>query len=217
MADAIADTIAFYDRNAAHFAAQTAALDMSPLYERFLQHVPAGGRILDAGCGVGRDTQAFAERGFKVVAFDASAEMVRLARERTEGQAEVQHMRFEDVIWRAEFDGIWACASLLHVSPKTFPSVASRLAQALRPGGAWYMSFKLGTGERSAAGRLFVDHTAMSLRAILSTLPLTIVETWTSEDVRPGRNGENWLNAIALKREGQRLRPDVPLRPRPWD
>lgn len=201
MADVIADTIAFYDRNAAHFAAQTADLDMSPLYERFLRHVPAGGRILDAGCGVGRDTQAFAQRGFNVVAFDASAEMVRLTRERTAGLVEVHHMRFEDVAWQEEFEGIWACASLLHVPPTTFPIIALRFTQMLRPGGAWYMSFKLGTGERSAAGRLFVDHTAMSLRAAFSNLSLTIVETWTSEDVRPGRKVENWLNTIGLKRK----------------
>jgi len=200
MADAAADTVAFYDRNAVTFAAQTAVLDMSPLYGRFLRHLPAGGRILDAGCGVGRDALAFAERGFMVVGFDASAEMARLARERVRNLAEIRHMRFEDVAWQEEFDGIWACASLLHVSPATFPDVASRLANALRPGGAWYMSFKLGDGERTVAGRLFVDHTAESLRATLSDLPLEMAETWMSEDVRPSRGGERWLNAVALRR-----------------
>jgi 2-polyprenyl-3-methyl-5-hydroxy-6-metoxy-1,4-benzoquinol methylase len=138
------DTIGYYDRNAVRFAADTADLDMSALYERFLQHLPPGGRILDAGCGVGRDALAFAERGYSVTAFDASAEMVRLARERVGSRAEVLHMRFEDVASQEEFDGIWACASLLHVPAADFPSVAARLAWALRPRGAWYMSFKLG-------------------------------------------------------------------------
>jgi ubiquinone/menaquinone biosynthesis C-methylase UbiE len=61
---------------------QTAGLDLEPLYQRFLRHVRPGGRILDAGCGPGRDALAFADRGYEVVAFDASEAMVRLARER---------------------------------------------------------------------------------------------------------------------------------------
>jgi SAM-dependent methyltransferase len=199
MADQGSNTVAFYDHHAATFASQTADLDMSPLYGRFLQHVPVGGQILDAGCGVGRDARAFAERGYKVMAFDASAEMVRLARERVGSLADIRHMRFEDVPWRGEFDGVWACASLLHVPPAAFPGVASRLADALRPSGAWYMSFKLGRGERVAGGRLFVDHTAESLRTVLTGAPVELVDTWTSEDVRPGRTGEQWTNIVARR------------------
>ena len=59
MTDPVVDTIGYYDRNATEFAAQTANLDLDPLYQRFLCHVRPGGRILDAGCGVGRDTLAF--------------------------------------------------------------------------------------------------------------------------------------------------------------
>ncbi len=100
MADPTTDTIRWYDRQAADFDARTVDLDLAPLYDRFLSRVRPGGRILDAGCGVGRDALAFAERGFEVVAFDASEEMARLARERVGGRAEVLRMRFEDVAWR---------------------------------------------------------------------------------------------------------------------
>jgi len=199
MPDPAADTVAFYDRNATTFAAQTADLDMSPLYGRFLRHVAAGARILDAGCGVGRDALAFARRGLAVVAFDASAEMVRLTRKRVGSLAEIRHMRFEDAAWREEFDGVWACASLLHVPPTAFPGVASRLADALRPGGVWYMSFKLGEGERLVGGRLFVDHTEESLRRALAGVPVDLAEAWTSKDVRLGRNGERWMNALVRR------------------
>ncbi len=72
-------------------------------------------------------------------------------------------MRFEDVAWREEFDGISACASLLHVPTADFPGVAARLASALRPRGAWYMSFKLGEGEQVVGGRTFADHTEETL------------------------------------------------------
>jgi 2-polyprenyl-3-methyl-5-hydroxy-6-metoxy-1,4-benzoquinol methylase len=74
-----------------------------------------GGRILDAGCGPGRDALAFAERGYELIAFDASTAMVRVARERVGSRIVVHLMRFEDLNGQSEFDGIWACASLLHV------------------------------------------------------------------------------------------------------
>jgi SAM-dependent methyltransferase len=197
MADQSADTIAYYDHNATGFTAQTAELEMSPLYERFLRHVPTGGRILDAGCGVGRDVRAFAELGFEVVGFDASAEMVKLARERADGRAEIRQMRFEDVVWRGEFDGIWASASLLHISRAEFPGVFGRLLNAMRPSGSLYMSFKLGKGERLERGRLFVDYTEEILRETLRKLPAEVIEAWTSADLRPGRADESWLNIIA--------------------
>jgi SAM-dependent methyltransferase len=126
MAEGDVDSVAFYDRNAERFAADTGGVDMSALHERFLRHVPPRARILDAGCGVRRDALAFLERGYSVVAFDALAEMVRLARERVAGRAEVLQMRFEDVAWRERFDDVWACASLLHVPVTGFPGVTER-------------------------------------------------------------------------------------------
>lgn len=202
MAESEVDSVAFYDRNAEQYVADTGGLDMSALYQRFLRHLPLGGRILDAGCGVGRDALAFAERGFAVTAIDASAEMVRLAAEYVGGRAEVRQLRFEDVAWCAEFDGIWACASLLHVPSSTFPGIVSRLTTALRPNGVCYMSFKHGIGERTAGGRLFSDHTEESLCAALRSTGLAVTEAWLTNDVRADLSGQHWLNAIATSTPG---------------
>jgi 2-polyprenyl-3-methyl-5-hydroxy-6-metoxy-1,4-benzoquinol methylase len=193
------DTVGYYDSNAARFATETAALDMSPLHEPFLRRLPPSGRVLDAGCGVGRDALIFAERGFSVVAFDASLEMVRLARERVAARADVKHMRFEDVTWQDEFDGIWACASLLHVPAADFPAVAVRLMTALRPSGTCYMSFKHGTGERIMGGRCFIDYTAETLRTALRGTGLELAEAWVTDDVRADCQEEQWLNAMVVR------------------
>jgi SAM-dependent methyltransferase len=199
MTDTSVDTIGYYDSCAADFAVQTADLDLEPLYRRFLRYVPPGGRILDAGCGVRRDALAFAERGYEVVAFDASEAMVQLARQRVGDRAAVYLMRFQDLQWRIR--RIWACASLLHVPKPCFTDVALRLTTALRPRGAWYMSFKLEAGERASGGRLFVDHTPETLRDSLADVPINIKEIWISNDLRPNRMGELWLNAIATRVE----------------
>ena len=134
-----------------------------------------------------------------MVGFDASTEMVRMARERVGGRAEIHHIRFENVEWREEFDGVWACASLLHVPLAEFDVVAARIAGTMRPGGAWYMSFKLGSGERFTNGRYFTDHTEETLREKFEGGLASIDEVWMSGDVRPDRGGELWLNAIALR------------------
>jgi SAM-dependent methyltransferase len=191
-------TVAYYNQNVGRFA-DTGSLDMSALYERFLGHVPQGGRILDAGCGVGRDALAFAERGYSVVAFDASAEMVRLAIERTAGRVEVLRMGFDDVGWLEEFDGVWACASLLHVRATDLPPVLRRLQAALRPGGTLHMSFKYGSDERVVGGRRFTDHTEQTLPPALGRTGLELAEVWVTGDVRAGRTDERWLNALARR------------------
>jgi 2-polyprenyl-3-methyl-5-hydroxy-6-metoxy-1,4-benzoquinol methylase len=153
MTDPLVDTVGYYNSYAADFAAQTADLDLAPLYQGFLRHMPPGGRILDAGCGVGRDALAFAERGYEVVAFDASEAMVQLARRRVGNRAAVCLKRFHDLNWQNEFDGIWACASLLHVPKPCFTDTALRLTTSLRPRGAWYIhsSWEQGSAQPTGA------------------------------------------------------------------
>jgi SAM-dependent methyltransferase len=198
VANLVVDTIAYYDRNAAKFAEETADLDLGHIYEKFLHYVGPHGSILDVGCGIGRDAFAFANRGYEVVAFDASTALVELARARIKNRCNVYVMRFEDITWHGQFDGIWACASLVHVPEKSLADVLSRLAKAMRPGGSCYMSFKLGEKTRIDHGRLFVDHTEKTLRHIVTQVPMSLVETWITLDVRANRRGERWLNAIAV-------------------
>lgn len=188
-------TTAYYRRNADAFYADTITVGMEPLYQRFLPRIPSGGHILDAGCGSGRDSRAFIERGFRVTAFDASPELVRLA-SRHIGR-EVLAMRLEDTHWHRHFDGIWACASLLHVPAMGLPNVMSRLARALKPSGTLYASFKHGKGEREHNDRRFTDLDEPGLAALLAQVPgLTPIETWVTADLRPGRSAETWLNIL---------------------
>jgi SAM-dependent methyltransferase len=191
-------TVAYYDANAERYARDTLGLCMEPLYEPFLYHVPAGGHILDVGCGSGRDALAFQRRGFRTTAIDASSAMARLASERT-GQT-VVWLRVQDLRCENEFDGVWACASLLHVPAEEMDGVFARLTPALRPGGVWYMSFKLGEAEEVREGRLFSDYTEARLRQLVAKHPLlALLRIWLTEDVRPGRRGRTWVNALVRK------------------
>ncbi len=200
---------------------------MSALYPPFIDCLPPGARILDAGCGSGRDVKAFSEMGFAVEAFDASAELVVLARQLS-GKP-VAQMRFQDVDAVERYDGIWCCASLLHVSQAELPGVMTKLAIALKPGGVGYLSFKHGHGEREKDGRRFTDMDVAGLQKLVdgvNTLGGDILATnkigikreagsadttvnrfalkaetiWQTGDVRAGRGDEVWLNAIIRKK-----------------
>ena len=72
------DSIGYYNNNSKDFFNRTINADVQDLYQKFLKHVPDQGRILDAGCGVGRDSKFFLSNGYEVLSFDGSLEMVKL-------------------------------------------------------------------------------------------------------------------------------------------
>jgi len=213
----------YYREHAQRFFRDTANVDMSALYRPFIRELLPGARILDAGCGSGRDVRAFSDMGFVVEAFDASAELVALARQFS-GSA-VAQKRFQEVDAVETYDGIWCCASLLHISEAELPDVMTRLAIALKPNGIWYLSFKYGRGEREKDGRRFTDMDVAGLQKLIDGVnahgaqtlaenkPLTTTEAgarenrfaleakhiWQTGDLRVGRSDEIWLNAILRK------------------
>jgi len=190
-------TMTYYQRNAQTFFDATVGVVMSSLYAPFLSQVVPGGRVLDAGCGSGRDTKAFNALGYQVEAFDASAEMVRLAA--AYSGKPVRQMTFNMLEAEERYDGIWCCASLLHLPQAELPEAMRRLARALKPGGVWYLSFKYGVGEREKEGRHFTDLNEAGLEALVAALPqVSIIEQWTTQDKRPERD-EVWLNALLRK------------------
>ena len=197
-------TIAFYDANAEAFFQRSVAAEMAEGYAEFTALLPPGGRVLDAGCGSGRDSLAFHRLGFQVTATEASASLTNLARAHTGLPVEV--LTFDQIAWREVFDGVWACASLLHVPRADLPTAVGRLADALVPGGVLWMSFKYGTEEREVAGRRFTDLDEAGAARLIAEVPsLTLLSHRFSGDVRPDHTGEPWLS-VTCRRVSARTR-----------
>lgn len=191
-------TRTYYTKNAQKFYDGTVSLDMEELYLPFLELIPKGGRILDAGCGSGRDTLYFKQRGYSVVAFDYSEKLVNLA-SKLIGEP-VLHLSFDEIKFENEFDGVWACASLLHVPKDEMKGALFQLFKALKLSGILYASFKWGEGEEVRKGRLFSDYTEDSLRELIQTIDShQLIRSWKTTDVRPGRQDEFWLNVLLRK------------------
>ena len=186
----------WYSTHAAAFCARTFVIDMEDARTRFLRHVPAGGRILDVGCGSGRDSKRFAELGYAVDARDRSREIADEATRRT-GLA----VRVEDVLEmddRDAFDGIWASAMLIHLDDADFDEAVRRLSRALRPGGALYISLKESERVDVADGRTFRFRSPEEAsRSIRACGMLRLVEEWSVEDGPPKET--RWFNAIARR------------------
>jgi len=191
-------SIDYYNSNAKQFIELTSSLDLSNLYGEFLGRICPGGAILDVGCGSGRDTKAFSEKGYDVTAFDASNEMVKLASEVTNTQ--ITCATFDDFTTNRYFDGIWACASLLHVPKQKLADVISKFSNFLKPTGVMYLSFKYGDTERFDGERVFSDMNEERLSELISKTPqLYTLKCWKSIDLR-GDNRPQWLNIILMRK-----------------
>jgi 2-polyprenyl-3-methyl-5-hydroxy-6-metoxy-1,4-benzoquinol methylase len=187
----------YYDAHAQDFFDTTVKYNLSEIYIPFLVHLSKGAKILDAGCGSGRDSKYFASQGYAVEAFDGSLELVKLARELT--GLPIYHKRFEDVAEKEIYDGIWAAASLLHVPKDELPSILEKLKTALKPKGVWYMSFRYGEGEHDEGDRYFYDHTEESLTKILTNLgSLSILHMTVPESLK-SRRGFKFLCCVVRK------------------
>lgn len=188
-------TLDYYNANAASYSEDTVSVDFSETQERFLKYFPAGAKILDFGCGSGRDAKYFLEKDYVVDAIDGSKELCKLARVYT--GIDVKEVRFEDFSGDDLYDGIWACGSLLHLEWNSLISVFQNMVKALKKNGVIYASFKYGdfSGERN--GRFFTEINEEKLnRIMIDVIDLEVKEFWISTDVRKNRSKEKWMNII---------------------
>lgn len=192
------DTVNYYNRNVKQFYDNTVAVDFTDTQNVFLSKLAKGSTILDFGCGSGRDTKYFLSQGYHVEAIDGSLELCKLASQYT--GTKVRHMLFQELSAINKYDGIWACASILHLPWSELAGVMRKMQASLKANGIIYTSFKYGTFSGERNGRYFTDMTEARFAGFIEEIDgLQIEEQRISADVRPGRGEEQWFNIILRK------------------
>lgn len=194
------ETLNYYKKNVQNFVKGTINADMGMNRGKFLARIPAHGSILDFGCGSGRDTKKFLEMGYAVEAVDGCRELCEMAAAYT--GIPVRQMDFLELDDREKYDGIWACASVLHLPYAELRAVMAKIAAALKENGVFYVSFKYGDFEGWRNGRYFTDMTEDGMRKLMEEIKgVSVEEIWVTADVREGREEERWVNGMGRKDE----------------
>ena len=192
-------TLNYYNTNANFFVSSTLAVDFKETQDKFLHLLLPTSSILDFGCGSGRDTEYFLSAGMQVDAIDGAEELCKLGSKYT--GIPVKQMLFEELDVKTQYDGIWACSSILHLPKDELKDVLRKMLAALKEHGIIYTSFKYGTFEGERNGRFFTDFTEETFQKFVKDIAgIQIEEEWITGDVRPGRGEERWLNLILRKK-----------------
>lgn len=192
-------TLKYYNENAQSFASGTVSVKFTEVQDKFLEKLNPDAYILDFGCGAGRDTKYFLSRGYQIDAIDGSEQLCRIASKYT--GIKVRQMLFQELDEKEKYDGIWACASILHLPKKQLREVLENMYAALKSEGWIYTSFKYGKFEGERNGRYFTDFTTDTFKEFIHDMHgFKIEEHWITGDVRPGRGEEKWLNLLLQKK-----------------
>ena len=194
------NTLDYYNKNSEEYFNSTLNVDMTNTYKEFLKLVPEGGKILDLGCGSGRDSMNFIKLGYEVTAVDGSKELAKRASVLL--GKEVIVSTFEELELKEKFHGIWACASLLHIKREDLKIVLNNLYNNLDDKGVFYMSFKYGEKEyvddKNRYFNCFTDESIISF--INENTKYNILGLYITEDKLGRVNEVKWVNLICNKK-----------------
>ena len=181
----IKNTIEYYNKNSSSYNNMWKDINFE-IPDIFLSYLKEDAYILDLGCGVGRDSKFFQDKGYKVKAIDGSKEMCKIASEKL--NMEVEQINFLDLDYHNEFEGIFACASLLHLDNEDLIIVLKKIKEALKENGILYTCFKYGEEERFEE-RYYNDMTLDKFKEITKEIKeLKLIKSWKSDQQKKTDN-----------------------------
>jgi SAM-dependent methyltransferase len=192
-------TLAHYDDSADAFWEGTRDHDVSQNVQALLSHLePGPRRILDLGCGPGRDLRTFRDLGHEAVGLDGAARFVDMARRHT--GCEVLHQDFLALeLPVAHFDGVFANASLFHVPAQELPRVLGELRATLRPAGVLFCSNPHGRNEEGwNRGRYGTYLDAATWQEVATAAGFVLLEHYYRPPGLP-RSRQPWLATVWRK------------------
>lgn len=196
------ESIDYYNRCATAYYENTVELNLEEMLEKFIELLTECPTVLDLGCGSGRDSLYFIEKGFDVTALDGAQELCNLAQIHI-GQ-DVLCMKFDDMDFDEVFDGVWANAALFHVPSDEIDAILDKVIKSIKPGGILYMSFKYGTFTGVRDGRYFVDYKSKSVKELISRhRQVELLDIFKTDSVGKTEGEQGWINVFVQKHSGR--------------
>lgn len=202
------DTIKWYDDNAEQYEKNSKLVSFEKVVDGFLEKLPASPAVLDAGCGTGRETRIFHDKGTRVVGVDISKGLLEVARRENPGIEFIEANFTELPLESQSFDGVWSHASLVHL--ETIEEVRAALSEfnrVLKPGGFLYVLVKEQQGEEKTAvvsdslskhDRFFRYYESEEFAGLLKEEGFIVGEIEFVEDAH-GRTEVSWLRTVVQK------------------
>ncbi len=209
MEDYLASTIETYNNIAPGYVVNTRDSQPQREFNAFCQYVVSSGLVLDAGCGGGRDCQAFVERGFKVIGIDLSEKMLQIAQASVKNcafiQADLRKIPLDD----GSVDGIWCCASLLHLKHSEVPKALIEFRRVLKKDAICCILVKEGSGDEfvqddlsQGLQRFYSYFQEDDLCQLCLSLNFSILSRHTTPEKSnrlPGKRDHNWICLLIRK------------------
>lgn len=191
------NTIDYYNKNAKEYFEKTYNADMNIQYELFLKHLGNNGKILDFGCGSGRDALYFKKLGYEIDAIDGSKELCKLATKYV--GINVRCMKFNELNVVNTYDGIWACSSLVHIDKKEMIEILKKMRNALKQDGIAYIAMKSGIGEENIGGRYFSYIEKEEFIKIINSLNFELIDFLSTKSVTNNEEKRSWDSYVIKK------------------
>lgn len=195
------DSIDYYNRFAKEYYEKTVSATMEGQLKQFTELLPVGGAVLDLGCGSGRDSLFLVEEGFDVTSLDGAKKMCELAQIHV--GHEVLNLTYDQLDFNEVFDGIWACASLVHEEPDKLPVTLQRVFDCLKSEGVMYMSFRHGDFIGFNSDINFYAYTEATFGNILEQCigkqNIEMIDVFITKDTREEFLDNEWINIYIRK------------------